>query len=183
MGRSVPFDTVCVMRIRRADADDAEQIAAIHVQSWQAAYVGLLPQATLDALDAAARVPHWRAEIEASDWPRRGIFVAEDDGLLGFASLCACRADVPDAASIGELSSVYLLPQAWGRGVGRALITRTLETLSTARYESAMLWVLQDNTRAIAFYEALEWTANGAVQDRNVAGTPVREVGYTHSLE
>ena len=37
--------------IRAARVEDAAQIAAVHVRSWQSAYRGLLPQAYLDGLD------------------------------------------------------------------------------------------------------------------------------------
>ena len=45
--------------IRAARAADAEQIALVHVWSWQSAYRGLMPQAPLDGLDPAQRVGRW----------------------------------------------------------------------------------------------------------------------------
>jgi hypothetical protein len=52
--------------VRDADPEDAEQIAIIHVHSWQAAYRGLLPQEYLDRLDPAI-VSH----DGGAGWPTR----------------------------------------------------------------------------------------------------------------
>jgi GNAT superfamily N-acetyltransferase len=56
--------------VRRAVPGDAEQIAVIHVRSWQGAYLGLLPQPFLDGLDPAGRagrVARWR-QLLAEAW-------------------------------------------------------------------------------------------------------------------
>ena len=36
-----------MMRIRRATRDDASAIGRVHVETWQSAYAGLLPDAML----------------------------------------------------------------------------------------------------------------------------------------
>lgn len=43
-------------QIRPARLDGAEALATVHVQSWQAAYVGLIPQDYLDNLNVARRI-------------------------------------------------------------------------------------------------------------------------------
>src|SRR5262245_42550178 len=72
--------------IRPAIPDDAEGIAKVHVKSWQEAYVGLLPQATLERQSVPARMRWWSGQLlEArSD---RWTFVAVDPavGVVGFA--------------------------------------------------------------------------------------------------
>lgn len=46
--------------IRSARASDAEQVAAVHVASWQWAYAGLLPAEELADLSVADRADRWR---------------------------------------------------------------------------------------------------------------------------
>ena len=41
-------------RVRRATVDDADAIGWIHVESWQVAYRGLVPDWYLGSLDASA---------------------------------------------------------------------------------------------------------------------------------
>ncbi|MBE3009160.1 hypothetical protein IL992_08125 [Microbispora sp. NEAU-D428] len=70
------------MVIRRAEPADAEAIAAVHVRSWQAAYPGLMPQAYLDGLTPATRLPVWNRLLGESSPPRTEVLVAEADGSV-----------------------------------------------------------------------------------------------------
>lgn len=50
---------------------------------------------------------------------------------------------------VGEIASFYVLPGAWGRGIGRAPMTASVGALRTAGFRSASLWVLATNAAAI----------------------------------
>jgi ribosomal protein S18 acetylase RimI-like enzyme len=148
------------MQIRRATPDDAEALASLHVAAWRAAYRGLVPEAVLARLDPAHRAQRFRDSLATGS---EETYLAEEDGVtLGFLTLGACRdADVhPDET--GEIWGIYLAPQHWRRGVGRAL-RRYGEGLLQARgYTLATLWVFRDNKPARRFYEAMGFTADGA---------------------
>ena len=66
----------------------------------------------------------------------------------------------PGFASIspgaGELGALYVDPQAWGTGLGQALIIEAERRLAE-RHAVAGLWVLAGNVRARRFYEAGGW--------------------------
>ena len=47
------------MIIRRARLPDAAAMAVVHVESWQAAYVGLVPAVVLNQLSVSARAASW----------------------------------------------------------------------------------------------------------------------------
>ena len=79
--------------------------------------------------------------------------------MLGFASLGPSR----DEHGVGELYAIYVDPDEWSRGAGRALIERAEERLAE-EYAEATLWVLEDNPRARRFYEAAGWQPDGARQ-------------------
>jgi ribosomal protein S18 acetylase RimI-like enzyme len=172
-----------LVQIRRAVPADAAQIADLHVRSWQGAYRDQLPQDLLDSLDPAQRVPRWTASLERASWPRAGTIVAEDAReLLGFAHLCPARDDDQDSTAVGEITSIYVLPGRWDQGIGRRLMTASLATLTEAGYESVVLWVLDSNVRAIRFYEATGWHADGAVKYDELGGAPIRELRYRCDL-
>jgi ribosomal protein S18 acetylase RimI-like enzyme len=169
--------------VRRATPEEATDIASVHVRSWQGAYCGLLPQAYLDSLDAAQRVPRWERIIRESDWPRSGTFVAlAAPDVVGFVNISPARDEDSDAASIGEVTSIYVLPEAFGQGFGRELMGAALDTLATAGFVQATLWVLDSNVRAARFYAAAGWWPDGATKADHIADTPVTEVRYRHSL-
>lgn len=186
-----------VMRVRRAGSEDARRLAEVHVLGWQAGYRGLLDRAYLDALDPAARAPRWASTIAAARWPERGVLIADpDDGtdhatgaadprvpigggpLLGFASLRPTRDLDEDPGAVGEITSLYVRPQAWRQGVGRALVSAALESLAAAGRRTATLWVLSTNERAIAFYERVGWVADGTVKHDVVGDQPIVDLRY-----
>jgi GNAT superfamily N-acetyltransferase len=173
------------MGIRRAHPADARAVAVVHVRSWQAAYRDLMPQDFLDRLDPDQRSERWRRSLAESAWPRCGVLLAEESGhVVGFARLCPCRDDDLDSEAVGEVAAIYLLPEAWGRGHGRQLMTAALATLGAAGYREAALWVFDANQRARGFYHDGGWAADGAVRQAQWPGADftVSEVRYRHSL-
>ena len=71
-------------------------------------------------------------------------YVAEEnERVVGFVSVGPSR----ERASIGELYAIYVEPDAWSTGAGRALIERGEARLAES-YVEATLWVLEDNQRA-----------------------------------
>lgn len=106
------------------------------------------------------------------------MLVAEEDGaVVGFASCGESR----DAPGEGELYAIYALPEAWGSGAGPALMTAALAALRTG-FETASLWVLEDNPRARRFYEREGWTRDGGRREEEFLGVQVAEVRYRISL-
>jgi len=121
------------------------------VRSWQAAYEGLIPADFLARLSASSRAAAWGRRIGDGG----GVLVAEEDGVIaGFA-----------AFGPSQLYALYLLPEFWGRGLGRALHDRVVEEMSG---ESAVLWVLATNERAKAFYVRQGWVDDDARQTETV---------------
>jgi GNAT superfamily N-acetyltransferase len=109
--------------------------------------------------------------------------VAEQDGqVVGFASTCPARDDDLDPARTGEVSAIYLLREAWGRGLGRQLMTGALAALRGAGLGEAALWVLDSNTRARSFYAAGGWRPDGAVKQDQLTGITLNEVRYLRHL-
>jgi GNAT superfamily N-acetyltransferase len=67
----------------------------------------------------------------------------------------------PAEPSLGHLSRMYVAPDQWGGGVGRALYSAAITHLQGGGYRRASLWVLEANHRARAWYERLGWAATG----------------------
>jgi GNAT superfamily N-acetyltransferase len=134
-------------KIRLAEVRDAAAIAHVHVQSWLTTYKGLVPQEYLASLNEAERVPLWQ------DWLTRGIivFVAEIEGkVVGFSGGGAILESVKPYEA--ELYTLYLLKEAQGLGVGKALLDAVLCALVEKGYKSMLVWVLEENP-AVQFYQ------------------------------
>jgi ribosomal protein S18 acetylase RimI-like enzyme len=167
--------------VRNASPEDAAAIADIQIRTWQVAYAHVFPGSSLAALSNTheRRSRFWRERIEE---PRKrdhilvAGFGAEPSG---FASLGGSRVD----ESLGEVYAIYVLPEAWGGGVGRALMATALEHLGADGFPEAMLWVLEDNPRARAFYERSGWSLDDAARDEVFLDTTVRELCYRIALD
>lgn len=162
--------------IRVATAADARAIAEEKVAGWRATYPGIVPEATLAGLSVDAVEREWAPALARADGPT-SVFVAEDaDGrVVGFAG-CGPRRDGP-AAFAGELYAIYLLPEAQGKGVGRALARAGARRLAERGMRSMLLWVFEENAAARRFYERLGGTPVGR-QGFELGGKWMVEVAY-----
>ncbi|AOU97583.1 hypothetical protein BI364_06075 [Acidihalobacter yilgarnensis] len=150
------------MHLRLAVPSDARDIARVHVESWRVAYRGLVPQTYLDKLSVESREAFWMQTISTEACE---VWVAEvDSALVGWIALGASRDD--DATfDVGELQAIYLLPEYWAHGIGRALWRVACGRLLERGFSSAVVWVFADNARAIRFYRAAGFTLNSELED------------------
>jgi ribosomal protein S18 acetylase RimI-like enzyme len=162
------------MRMRTASAADAEAITGVHLASLRAAYGELFPSDELARIDTRERVGRWREHLAGA---ASIILLAEEDGrLFGFADFGVCRdPDLPPGA-VGEVMSVYVRPDAWGRGFGRALMREALARLAAGGLAETVLWVVEANRRAVGFYERLGFVSDGAFRHGEMYGTPTAVV-------
>jgi GNAT superfamily N-acetyltransferase len=164
------------MRVRPATADDAAGIARVQERGWQRAYRHVFP---VEELDRGGFTPpaRWRERIERppAGW---ATFVAERDGIvIGFASVGPSR----DERGIGELYAIYVDPDDWSTGIGRALIECAEQQLC-GEYDEVTLWVLEDNPRARRFYERAGWSLDGGRKAEARWGIRAPEVRYRKRL-
>ena len=152
--------------LRRARPEDAESLAHLHLDVWDDAYTGLMPQQVLDdrRTKVAERVATWRAILEDHD---RTLLAEGPDGLVGFAGAGPGRDNDVDIEL--ELMALYVRAGWWGTGVGYALFEEAVGD------RAAYLWVLASNERAIRFYERQGFRLDGT-RDQHDEGLHVRMV-------
>jgi GNAT superfamily N-acetyltransferase len=163
------------MQIRLARGDDAPAVETIRIGAWRVAYRDVLPPAGLDAMTIDPS--RWRARFESppDGW---ATFVAErDSSVIGFAAVGPSR----DEQDVGELYAIYVEPDAWSTGAGRALIVEAEAELARS-YPVATLWVLTANPRARRFYELAGWHPDGSVKAEDIFGVAAEEVRYSKEL-
>lgn len=134
--------------IRPYMQNDAAEVAAVHVQAWQQAYVGIIDTEILDALEVDAYKRRWQEGYDRyKDDPTRGTLVAvTNNEVFGFLSYGPARdANSPIAM---EIYAVNIIKRYWGIGVGHALFAEARKKLQALKARQTYLWVLQDNHRA-----------------------------------
>lgn len=167
------------MNLRPAVPEDAMAVARVHVRAWQAAYRGLMPDEYLRGLRPEDRAQ--RYELASPDPARpRTLVAVVADTVLGFATVSPARDD--DAAGQGELCALYVEPDCWGRGIGRALASAARAELCRLGFTGAMLWVVAGNSRAEQFYRADGWTPDGQHRQKQVWSVSLDTVRYGRAL-
>lgn len=167
------------LRVRDARAEDAREVARLHIRAWQLAYRGLLPDEHLDALQAEDRMA--RYSFGSSDAGAPQTVLAVDDGVIhGFATTGLSRDE--DAPGVGELYALYVDPSSWGRGVGRLLMREAYARLRAHNPERALLWVLVGNERAESFYRTDGWRPDGSRRREDVWGVDAEVIRYRRAL-
>ena len=164
--------------VRAAVPADAPAMAALHVRAWRAAYTGIMPDAFLAGLRVEEREAMWRRSLTAPEVApaERAIFVAEEAGtLLGVAAAGHARGD--DEFGMGELYAINVDPSAWGGDASGALLDAATAWLD-GRFAASILWVVDGNARARAFYESAGWSPDGATKTEDYDGTKVPERRY-----
>ena len=142
--------------------DDALPVATVHVRSWQRAFVGVFPQPLLDGLDPVRRA----ASYSSAANPENVTFVAESDGnVVGFASGGPERADQPTEGgqSVGEVYAIYVDPDRWSGGAGRALMDATVSDMRNRGRTRVVLWTARDTPQSHRFYERYGFRRDGAI--------------------
>ncbi|WP_435300441.1 GNAT family N-acetyltransferase [Timonella sp. A28] len=159
--------------VRDAKFDDAETIARIHTLSWQQAYAGYVPAAYLKSLTPETKTPVWEGILQRDDTT---VLVAENSGrLLGFVSI----GPAPDEDAEPQdlcLYTMYLDPEAWGRGVAKQLMSAVNALVPSGA--ALTLWVFDKNERARRFYEHHGFKLDGVEKLEEFAGEYLLELRY-----
>ena len=160
------------IEIRRATDADIPAIAHIINEAWKVAYAGIVPQRYLDGIREEDKVVRLREGLERVQHMRYYVLLA--GGVpVGAASLHRARSeDLPDAA---EFSFFYFLPSVWRRGYGTMLLEHLKRESAEAGFRRLCCWVLEENRRAVSFYESQGLLRDGTRQTETIE-IPLEEV-------
>ncbi|MGH7521642.1 MAG: GNAT family N-acetyltransferase [Gemmatimonadales bacterium] len=162
------------MTLRRASPADAEAVGRIHVESWNVAYRGIMPDDVIATTDLAYRTRFWAERTADPEWP---VFVIEEEGqCVAFCQMIPTRDDDDDPRRVGHITSLHVLPQLRSRGHGRALMELVLAEFRRRGFAAVTLWVLEKNWNARRFYERYGFQLDGGT--RRYPKTDVPEVRY-----
>lgn len=173
------------LTVRTAAERDLAQVVRVRVDSWRAAYAGLVPPAYLDGLDPEAALPRMKEYL--ARLPDRNHFLvveAEDSAqVVGFALAGPERPSVEVARGVregfGEVHALYVHPDAWFTGAGAQLLSAAAEALAADGHAQLTLWVLEENHQARRFYERQGWQPDGGRTDLQLAGALLQELRYS----
>jgi GNAT superfamily N-acetyltransferase len=157
--------------VRAAEPGDAATIAELAARSWREGFRGIVPEEI--APERAWRPDRIEARLDGRLDDGAAILVGElGSTVAGFVLHGPCRDD--DATPrTGEVWALYVDPERWRAGVGRALVDAALEDLRRKGFTESTVWTLADSPRNLRFYEALGFELDGAQQRRESFGAPL----------
>lgn len=144
------MSTASDITIRTARLDDAGTIARLDVETWQAAYAGILGTPYLAGLNSERREVGWKNALRR-DPASVHVALAGGGETIGFGSCGAARGE-PDFTA--EIFTLYVAPDWQNQGVGRRLLLAMFARLVGQGHKSAIIWVLSENP-ARFFYQRL----------------------------
>ncbi len=107
---------------------------------------------------------YWRQLLSAMD-PERGYFfivALDDDGLVGYAYSRQFRERAAYDSTCE--TSIYVAPDAQGRGIGKALYGRLIELLQASPLRLAVGGMTEPNPASAALHESLGFTRVGTFE-------------------
>jgi ribosomal protein S18 acetylase RimI-like enzyme len=140
------------MIYRRPSLDEAEVMAALHVQCWQEAYANIVPQTLMLKFGILTRLPMW--ETVLADNERIVLGAYDEDKAVGFIIAGKASEDLIEGID-GHIAALYISASHYRMGIGRELIAAAAKAWLAQGGKSLALGVLAENIRARSFYEAL----------------------------
>jgi ribosomal protein S18 acetylase RimI-like enzyme len=141
-----------MISIRLATIDDAPEIADAHVLSWREAYSRLMPEATLTGFSVLERTASWRDDIGSGNV---SVFIAKSNRTVAGLLAIARSRDEDVSPGTLEIRSLYIAPDFWRQGIGRALCLEADSFAKSCDAKMITLWVLTRNSKARHFYQSM----------------------------
>ena len=137
--------------IRPAVPNDADALALVHIQSWQAAYTHLYPADVLANLSLPGWTARWRERIEEKS---RIVMVVDgktEGEIAGFSMYGPTRDRDDNPARTGELYALYLGPDYWGTNYATALWAEARQSLAATPYADVTVGCCATTSAPVAF--------------------------------
>ena len=163
--------------VRLASPGDVTALGGVTGRAYAAAYLGIVPPPVLEewVTDAPAMWTRWRDALEERppDHPSRAWVAERDGAILGYATTSTAKSEyLPPPEGAGELTNLYLDPDAIGTGIGRLLYDHAVRDLFERGFDPLVVWAFRDNPKAQRFYPRMGLTVDVPDHDWVLGGVP-----------
>jgi predicted N-acetyltransferase YhbS len=170
------------MKIRTAGPADADEIVQVKAASWRAAYRGIIDA---DVLDGLQEEPSEAFVMNLSSPPPFWLTLVAERGPDVIGSVTVgwdtreFQRDEVETGQPGEVWSLYVHPDHWGRGAGYALMREAHKGLNEFGLSPVRVWMLDGNETGRRFYERYGFVADGERSDYQIGERAYPIVRYT----
>lgn len=150
------------VKILKAHALDAVELAYIKQNAWKSGYNSFLPRDYIDS----------ETDFEQSYFNFQNILLhtSKDIYIVKFNNIAigifelAKGTDTDIEGNACQLVYVYLLPEYWDKGFGKRIFRNIRKFTKADKYEMLYLWNFTGNTRADAFFKKCGFVSDGATK-------------------
>ena len=130
--------------IKSAAAENAAILSDIMIRAWQSAFRGILSDAVIAQFTVPEKCTAMFSHILTSG--EGTMYLAEADGVpMGLLYW------LPEENSM-RIEALLTVPEAWGQGVGAALLEKAISDAVARKMRCAHVWPFAQNIRARRFY-------------------------------
>lgn len=162
--------------VRKADVNDAKQIAMVVVDTWRTAYKGIVNDEYLDGLRYEERENVFKERILQLD-TEKFLYVFEDAQTKKVVGFIWLGKPLEDMQYDGEIYALYVLYDYQKHGIGRQLIKEAIYKLKYEGCKDIVIWALKDNIAARKFYERMGGKL-ASEKKKDIGGQILDEVAY-----
>ena len=159
----VSRDTFYLMNFQNASLTNLDEIASLFHACWHISYRDILSEKVIEAMTFENARDLWRPALVEPRDRETVIGYKENDPVsvfrIGKDSINETR---------GHLFSLYVAPEAAGRGHGRASLKEAIARLVAKNESEVSLWVFDKNSLAKSLYSSAGFipTGESRVDDR-----------------
>lgn len=160
------------VRVRKGTQRDAAVLTDLFRQSWELAYRGVIPHLHLESIIRRRDKAWWQSAASGTS----GLLVLEVSGkVVGYVTFGRTRGR---SKYQGEIYELYLAPNYQGLGFGEYLFEAARHALDQRSLSGLIVWALEDNEAAQAFYWRRGGRPTARTTDR-VGGVKLAKISYT----
>lgn len=151
-------------------------VTKIHIESWRAAFRGIVPDVVLDRKNEGETLSSWRSTIQR--YPDNLFIANSPKGTsVGFC----CAGPVVDTEKNldfeYEIYGLHVDPIDYRKGIGTALLNNAFDRMTNLGLCNAIVWTLEKLGSSRSFYEK-----NGGIVVKSgiwkIGGAQISEVAY-----
>ncbi len=163
------------MEIRIAKNNlDSKSASYIYAMSWKKAYKNIFSESLLNSIPADFWVKSFDDNYNTH---RFEVAILKDKNSdLGACGYGLSR-DYPEE-KLGEITSIYFLEEAWGKGYAKQLLEFVINKLKDSKYKKIHIWVLEKNPRAQKCYEKVGFIKSGKSREIEFKDEKQIEIEY-----
>lgn len=155
--------------IRAARPEDLAAVADVFLACWRESYADFLPAHVIGLYDEVGARAIWRPSLVG---PAADISVLVAEGADGSVVGVVRIGRDPGEPGAGHVYSLYVDPEAQGRGVGARLLAAADDRFGFDGLREVTLWVFAANVAARRFYAREGWRPDGGERVEPAYGEP-----------